>query len=257
MKSEQSILNLYKKPGETPLACMERFRMLNPEYAGVPMTYAGRLDPMAEGVLIVLTGKIKEATKKELLAFDKVYEFEVLWGFETDTFDALGLVTQVGKEPLRNFDKKIDRLLRDVQKKKTQTYPPYSSRTVGGKSLFTYAREGRLDEIDIPTKQIHIFSLEHIHTRHISQKKLLSEIEENISKVVGDFRQAEILETWNRSISAEGDALISMCRAVVTSGTYVRSIAKELGDRMESGALAYSIKRTRVGPHQIEDSVQF
>jgi len=257
MKSEQSILNLYKKTGETPLACMERFRALYTEYVGVPMTYAGRLDPMAEGVLIVLTGKIKEATKKELLAFDKVYEFEVLWGFETDTFDALGLVTQIGKEPLRNFDKKIDRLLSEVQKKKTQTYPPYSSRTVGGKSLFAYAREGKLDEIDIPTKQIHIFSLDHIHTRHISQKKLLSEIEENISKVVGDFRQAEILETWNHSMNTDGDALISMCRAVVTSGTYIRSIAKDLGDRMESGALAYSIKRTRVGPYTIEDSLQF
>jgi len=245
MKSEQSILNLYKKTGETPLACMERFRALYTEYVGVPMTYAGRLDPMAEGVLIVLTGKIKEATKKELLAFD------------TDTFDALGLVTQIGKEPLRNFDKKIDRLLSEVQKKKTQTYPPYSSRTVGGKSLFAYAREGKLDEIDIPTKQIHIFSLDHIHTRHISQKKLLSEIEENISKVVGDFRQAEILETWNHSMNTDGDALISMCRAVVTSGTYIRSIAKDLGDRMESGALAYSIKRTRVGPYTIEDSLQF
>lgn len=254
MKSEQSILNLYKKAGETPLACMERYRVLNPEYVGVPMTYAGRLDPMAEGVLIVLTGKIKEAAKKELLDFDKVYEFEVLWGFETDTFDALGLVTEVGKEPLRNFDKKIDKLLSEVQKKKTQTYPPYSSRTVGGKSLFEYAREGKLDEIDIPTKQIHIFSLEHIHTRHISQKKLLTEIEERISKVAGDFRQEEIINLWREKVNLEGDVLISMCRAVVTSGTYVRSIAKELGSRMESGALAYSIKRTRVGPYLIEDS---
>jgi len=257
MKPEQSILNLYKRAGETPLACMERFRAFNPDYLGVPMTYAGRLDPMAEGVLVVLAGKIKEATKKELLAFDKVYEFEVLWGFETDTFDALGLVTKIGKEPLRNFDKKIDRLLGEVQKKKTQVYPPYSSRTVGGKSLFAYAREGKLDEIDIPTKQIHIFSLDHVHTRHISQKKLLEEIEMNIKKVVGDFRQQEIINLWKESIDPEGDALISMCRGVVTSGTYIRSIAQELGERIESGALAYSIKRTRVGPCTLEDSLRF
>ena len=41
------VLNLYKKRGETPLECIYRFKMVNPEYADKPMTYAGRLDPLA------------------------------------------------------------------------------------------------------------------------------------------------------------------------------------------------------------------
>ena len=52
----KKILKLYKKEGETPLEAIERFRRKNPEYRNEKMTYAGRLDPMAEGVLLVLAG---------------------------------------------------------------------------------------------------------------------------------------------------------------------------------------------------------
>ena len=50
-----SIINLYKPAGWTPLAAMEALRAVTPALAGEPMVYAGRLDPMAEGVLLVLT----------------------------------------------------------------------------------------------------------------------------------------------------------------------------------------------------------
>ncbi len=249
MTSEQTILKLYKEVGETPLQCLTRFRMNNPSFAEVKMTYAGRLDPMAEGILLVLSGSINESKKKELLAFDKTYEFEVLWGFQTDTYDTLGVVTGVGAIPLRHFDTKLPKLLSEIQNTKTQEYPPYSSKTVGGKSLFAYAREGKIHEIDIPTRQIKIFNLEHIHTREISQKEMLETIEAKVAHVHGDFRQQEILESWKRSINQEEKALMSLLRASVSSGTYIRSLAHAMGKKFECGAIAYSIKRTRVGPY--------
>lgn len=252
MAKEQHILNLYKEVGETPLECLIRFRESHKEYENLKMTYAGRLDPMAEGVLVVLAGNIQEAKKKEILEFDKEYEFEVLWGFETDTYDVLGLVTGVGKEPTKNFDKRLPMLLEQVLKKKTQEYPPYSSRTVGGKSLFEWSREGRISEVDIPTRHIKIFSLYHLETRRVLQKEIFKVIEEKVSKVKGDFRQQEILNKWKESVKEDEYALISRCRTTVSSGTYIRSIVHYLGREMGSGALAYSIKRTRVGPCRVE-----
>ncbi len=251
MAQEQHILNLYKEVGETPLECLIRFREFHKEYENVKMTYAGRLDPMAEGVLVVLAGSIQEAKKKEILEFDKEYEFEILWGFETDTYDVLGLVTQVGEEPTKNFDKRLPKLLGDAFKRKTQEYPPYSSRTVGGKSLFEWSREGRISEIDIPTRHIKIFSLDHIETRRVLQEEVLASIKEKISKVNGDFRQQDILKKWDESIEEGGYALISRCKGSVSSGTYIRSLVYHLGKEMGSGALAYSIKRTRVGNYRI------
>lgn len=243
------VLQLYKKEGETPLATIERFRADRPEYEKVPMTYLGRLDPMAEGLLLVLAGDTRN--KKEYLDLDKQYEFEVLWGFATDTYDVLGLVESVGTIPVKNFDKKLLTLLKGIREKKTQEYPPYSSRTVGGKALHSWAREGKINEVDIPTRAIKIFSLEHIHTRLISQKEVLANIRERISLVRGDFRQEEITARWNEVLQEEGQALISKFVADVSSGTYIRSLANEMGRKLDCGALAYSIKRTRVGEYRI------
>lgn len=84
------MLNLYKKVGETPLECLGRWVKQNPKYENMKMTYAGRLDPMAEGELLVLVGE--ECYEKEkYLGLDKEYEFDILFGFGTDTYDILGL----------------------------------------------------------------------------------------------------------------------------------------------------------------------
>ena len=62
----KKILTLYKKLGETPLECLNRFKKAHSEYEKIPMTYAGRLDPMAEGVLLVLAGD-KAKKKRNIL----------------------------------------------------------------------------------------------------------------------------------------------------------------------------------------------
>lgn len=246
------LLQLYKELGETPLECIERFRVEHPEYKKVPMTYLGRLDPMAEGLLLVLAGDTRD--KKQYLDWDKTYEFEVLWGFGTDSYDILGLVTGLGTLPQR-LDMKMARLLSDIQKKKTQEYPPYSSRTVGGKALHAWAREGKIDEIDIPTRGIKIFSIEHANTRIVKAEELLQELEARIALVKGDFRQEEILKKWKRAFELQAeihrahDFLISSFKADVSSGTYIRSLAHEMGKSLDTTACVYSIKRTRVGAY--------
>ena len=61
-----------KKCGQTPLDCIKDIKKANPELAHLPMTYAGRLDPLAEGVLVILIGD--ECLKKdEYLKLEKVY----------------------------------------------------------------------------------------------------------------------------------------------------------------------------------------
>ncbi len=245
MSPKSEVLTLYKNLGETPLECLERFRLEHQEFEKTNMTYMGRLDPMAEGLMLVLAGDTKE--KQMYLELDKTYEFEVLWGFETDTYDILGLVTQIGLMPTKHFDTKIPGLIKGILEKKTQTYPPYSSKTVMGKSLHTWAREGKINEIEMPSRHIRVFSLEHIHTKLVSQKVVLDQVIEKVQKVNGDFRQNEIIEKWKGSITTSEQALISTFKANVSSGTYIRSIAHEMGQKLDCSAIAYSIKRTRVG----------
>lgn len=244
----QFVLKLDKRLGETPLECVERFRLENPVYERVNMTYVGRLDPMAEGLLLVLAGDTKD--KDEFLALDKAYEFEVLWGFETDTYDTLGVVTGLGPMP-EKLDRKMDALLENIENKRTQEYPPYSSRTVSGKPLHAWAREGRLGEIAIPTRQIKIFNIEHIHTKLLKQKDVLEEVLKRIDCVQGDFRQKEIKKSWEKAINKKEFCLVSKFKADVSSGTYIRSLAHEMGQKLGTSALAMSIKRTRVGSYKL------
>ncbi|MEX0932432.1 MAG: hypothetical protein WDZ61_00865 [Parcubacteria group bacterium] len=243
------ILELYKKVGETPLECILRFKSANPLFEEVKMAYLGRLDPMAEGLLLVLTGS---GSKEQYFSLDKTYEFEVLWGVETDTYDILGEIISVGKFP-EKLEKKMDSLIRKISAKKTQVYPPYSSKAVGGKKLFMWAREGKIEEIDRPERGIKIFSLEHIHTRLTTGQEILADVSQRIALVKGDFRQDKILGLWQKALEDRLDEkfLVSKFSADVSTGTYIRGLAHEMGKAMNTGAIAYGIKRTRVGEYKV------
>lgn len=243
MSSE--ILKLYKNLGETPLECIERLRLEKPEYKDVNMTYLGRLDPMAEGLMLVLAGDTRE--KDKYLSLDKTYEFEVLWGFATDTYDILGIVTDTGTMPTK-LDFKMEKLLEEIREKKTQKYPPYSSKVFN--KDFMKVR-GQTHELDTPERGIKIFDINHLDTRLVDGSEVLEEILKRVALVHGDFRQEEIIEKWNEELGIMKDEkfLISKFVASVSSGTYIRSLANEMGQKLGTVALAYSIKRTRVGEH--------
>lgn len=240
----EEVIKLYKNLGETPLECIQRFREDNPTYKDTKMTYLGRLDPMAEGLLLVLAGNTSK--KKDYLEMGKTYEFEVMWGFTTDTYDILGRVTEKYSQPTK-LENKIEGLLKEISKKKVQEYPPYSSRTVDGKPMFEWARENRIEEIDIPTRGIKIFSIEHIDTRFEKGEVLLNEIILNIDRVKGDFRQEEIRRGWKGNLKQEDMILLSSFIADVSSGTYIRGLASDMGKILGNGGVVKMIKRTRIG----------
>lgn len=238
------IIKIYKELGETPLQAINKFREANQSYKDANMTYLGRLDPMAEGMLLILVGNTKE--KDKYLSLDKSYEFEVLWGFETDTYDILGLVTHTGAMP-QKLDFKMEKLLRDLREKKTQAYPPFSSKSFRGNYL--NARVGKVDEVESKERGIKIFDLVHTDTRLVDGGEVLEEILRRIDLVQGDFRQEEIKDRWRSEFEGIKNEkfLISKFMASVSSGTYIRSLANEMGKKLNTSACAWSIKRTRVG----------
>ena len=73
----KNVINLYKPVGLSPLQVIEKFRLKHREYGKVKLGYAGRLDPMAEGVLMVLVGDENKKIR-DYLKFDKEYRAEIL-----------------------------------------------------------------------------------------------------------------------------------------------------------------------------------
>jgi tRNA pseudouridine55 synthase len=251
-KFTKKVFVLNKKEGETPLGCLGRFRSKNKSYLGVKMTYAGRLDPMASGLMLVLAGE-ETKNKEKYLGLDKEYEFEILFGFSTDTYDILGkvqhshILKNIGMLELRELEKTIKSNLKYFRGKFTQKYPIYSSKTVKGKQLFQYAR-GSVD-VEVPSREINVKKLQFIKLRKINNKKLLTNIEKRIRKIKGDFRQKEILKIWHQKLNTKTPQQFSIGSFKIKcgSGTYVRGIANSLGEKIDLPTLAFSIKRTKIG----------
>jgi tRNA U55 pseudouridine synthase TruB len=76
----KKVIVLNKKEGETPLEALEAFRAKNKKYKDMKMTYAGRLDPLVSGLLLVLAGDARKE-KEKYLGLTKEYEFSVLCTF--------------------------------------------------------------------------------------------------------------------------------------------------------------------------------
>ncbi len=248
----QKIIVLNKKEAETPLEVLESFRIKNKKYKDSKMTYAGRLDPMASGLLMILVDK-EIKNKEKYLALDKEYEFEILFGFATDTYDILGkilhsnILTNFG---MNELNKKIKSNLKSFMGESMQKYPMYSSKTVKGKALFTYARADK--EVEVPERKIFIKKLKLEKIIQIDNKKLFKNIEKRIKKVKGDFRQKEILEIWKNYLKIENNFYVGKFVIKCSSGTYVRSIANLLGNKLGVSSLAFSIKRTKIGKYVLK-----
>lgn len=248
----KKIILLNKKEGETPLEALQKFRFKNAKYKGIKMTYAGRLDPMASGILLVLVGE-ETKNKEKYLKLEKEYEFEILFGFATDTYDILGKVQH--SHILKNIgmllsQKELEKLVKQNLKKFTpkfiQKYPIYSSKTVKGKQLFEYAREGI--DVEVPEREVRVKELKFLKTRTIKSKSLLQNIQKRVKKVKGDFRQEEILKIWQKKLEKRRtEFYIGSFKIRCSSGTYVRGIANALGERLQIPTLAFSIKRTKIG----------
>jgi len=200
---------------------------------------------MASGLLLVLAGE-ETKNKEKYLALDKEYEFEILFGFATDTYDILGKAVSL-KNISKDLKKDIENNLKYFTGRFIQKYPVYSSRTVKGKQLFEYGKAGI--DVELPEREVFVKKLQFLKVRKIGNKRLLANIEKRIERVKGDFRQDEILKIWRKTLAAKApqNFLIGSFKIKCSSGTYVRGIANSLGEKMRIPALAFSIKRTKLG----------
>jgi len=255
----QKYVVLEKKVGETPLACIEDWRAAHPQLADVPLAYAGRLDPMASGKLLVLINTECRVQEK-YHSLDKEYQFSVLFGISSDTGDVLGLIKEstiikINEVSLKKICKK---LIGEI----SLPYPIFSAKTVLGKPLHVWTVEKRLNEITIPTKHSKIYSLKVKQIRQKTRGEIYSKISQKIetipkvtdtSKALGnDFRRVDIRADWKRFMetgTATDIFTIADFSCICSSGTYMRTLATVIGEESGTTGLAYHIHRTRIGTY--------
>ena len=250
---------LHKKRGETPLEVLTAWKAQHPLYQNVRASYAGRLDPMASGKLLVLLGE-ECKNQKKYTALDKEYEVEILFDVGTDTGDILGLPSLSATKTHPEVSQLREIFLHELGSHE-RAYPVYSSKTVKGVPLFLYALKGTLDTISIPTHTETIYKTKILDVTKLSLEEVSERIEKGLevvprdlaeSKKEGaDFRQDEVRAQWQTLLSLLPSRDFTLIRVRVTAGTgtYMRSLAERVGEVLGTRAVALSIHRTRIGKY--------
>ncbi|KIL80622.1 tRNA pseudouridine(55) synthase TruB [Bacillus badius] len=201
------ILPLWKEKGMTSHDCVFKVRKI---LKMKKVGHTGTLDPDVEGVLPICLGR---ATKlaEYIMNSGKVYEGEVTIGFSTTTEDASGDIVEQQPVSSRISRKDILSVLQSLTGEIMQTPPMFSAVKVNGKRLYEYARQGI--EVERPSRQVTIHQLD-----------LLDERE------------------W-----FEGEAIQFSFRASCSKGTYIRTLAVMIGERLGYPAHMSKLIRTSSG----------
>ena len=186
----------------------------------------------------------------------------ILAGFSFAFHIHSNVLTNIRMNKMRE---KIEANLKSFSGNMIQKYPIYSSKTVNGKPLFAYARAG--EKVEIPERKVFIKNISLTGTRTIKGEDLLENINKRIRKVnkttcnpleivvaVKDFRQEEIIKTWEKNLEGKGgeNFFIASFKIECSSGTYVRAIANSLGEKLGVPVLAFTIARIKVGKFTIK-----
>jgi tRNA pseudouridine55 synthase len=140
-----------KPKGLTSSRVVERIRRKFSVKAG----HTGTLDPLATGLLVVLTGRYTK-NASSFVKLDKAYEVKAVLGIDTDTFDSEGRVLQRSDNEVSAEE--LERALKEFHGDIWQTPPPFSAKKMAGRKAYQLARKGI--SVEIPPKKVSIHSLE-------------------------------------------------------------------------------------------------
>jgi tRNA pseudouridine55 synthase len=180
--------------------------------------HAGTLDPMATGVLVVGVGRATRLLTY-LVGADKTYTATIRLGVTTVTDDAEGDPTS-RQDAARLTRADVDTAVRDLTGAIAQVPSSVSAIKVGGQRSYARVRSGEQVELAARAVTVHRF---------------------------------EVLQV--RPGVDEGQAVLDLDVEVeVSSGTYVRALARDLGAALGVGGHLTALRRTAVGPYGIEEA---
>jgi tRNA pseudouridine55 synthase len=195
--------------------------------------HAGTLDPFATGLLIVGIGR--EATKRldEFKTMKKTYVATLKLGATSDTYDGTGKTTYHTTHNTKQGDngameqcnnsptqEQITATLKSFVGRQNQIPPMYSAKKINGKKLYELARKGI--EIERKPNEIEIYNI-------------------------------ELLKNMHSPLQGEGQGEVVILVSC-SSGTYIRSLAHDIGQKLGCGAYCEELERTSIGKYTLENA---
>jgi tRNA pseudouridine55 synthase len=189
------------------------------------MGHAGTLDPLASGLMII---GINDGTKKmtEFLKLPKTYVANILLGKRSETGDMEGKIIE--EKPTENItDEMIGEVVENFSGKHLLAVPMYSAIKVGGRPLYAIARK-------------------------IEAGKILTGRE---TAAVPPIKEMEVFSAKLLEIQRTDNNLTIKVEMRVSSGSYIRTLAEELGNRLGVPAMLTGLRRTEIGAFSVKDAL--
>ncbi|MBQ2592075.1 MAG: tRNA pseudouridine(55) synthase TruB [Candidatus Riflebacteria bacterium] len=200
-------LVVYKPKGITSHDVINKIRRV---YKQKKCGHAGTLDPMAQGVLLVFFGKaLKLINFIPPVHLDKTYLARLSLGKTTDSYDATGNITSVFDGSTNYSSDILNKAINKFIGKYDQIPPVYSAIKVEGKKAYAMARAG--ENISLAGRPVDVTSI----------------------RVIKDYFEQDIHNL--------------LIRVHCSRGTYIRSIAQDIGQELGCGAYLSYLLRERVG----------
>tara|TARA_R110000782_G_scaffold117364_2_gene207537 strand:- start:10386 stop:11387 length:1002 start_codon:yes stop_codon:yes gene_type:complete len=201
----------------------------------VKVGHGGTLDPLASGVLPIALG---EATKLagRMLDSDKVYDFCIKFGEQTDTLDTEGKViaTSDARPTLAEVEAILPRFTGPIE----QMPPAYSALKVDGRRAYDLARAG--EEVVLNARAVTVFSLTLCHPRENGDPAIAEADAEPDSRFRGND---------------EGGLDEITLSATVSKGTYIRSLARDIAIALGTLGHVTMLRRTKAGPFTLSSAI--
>ncbi|ULG72926.1 tRNA pseudouridine(55) synthase TruB [Macrococcus brunensis] len=180
--------------------------------------HTGTLDPAVDGVLPICVGRATRVSDY-MMDSGKTYIAEVTLGSQTTTEDQTGETISVEPISPNAFSiEDMDAVLQSLVGPLVQTPPMYSAVKVNGRKLYEYAREGKV--IERPSRTVQIYAIKRLSQPRFQDDKVIFDIEVACGK-----------------------------------GTYIRTLATQIAERLSTVGHMSKLTRTSSGGFQLEESL--
>jgi tRNA pseudouridine55 synthase len=218
MEFKEGIYNIYKPKGVTTYKVVEYVKKQIAKKCKVG--HGGSLDPFAEGVVVVAVGRKFTRQLTDILKnSNKEYIVEILLDKISDTYDITGNVSEVNISHIPTIEE-VKKVLSNFVGEIEQTPPVYSAVKFKGKRICDLVRFGKISyekaQELLKPKKVKIYDI-----------KLM---EYNFPKLV--------------------------LKIFCSSGTYIRSLAKDIGEKLNCGGIVANLVRTKVDDYTIETAMK-
>lgn len=228
------IVLLAKRPGVTSFSSLKIIKkVLGTKKIG----HTGTLDSFAQGLLVCCSGALTHLAGR-ITEFDKVYEAVIEFGSETDTLDPTGSIVKTA--PLPTFSDFLNSL-EQFRGRLNQIPPAFSAIKIGGERASDILRKG--ERVEIPGRDICVYGSE---LKEIQFED--SELKTFSHGTSDGMSQCEIEAIAARNVR------YARVEFSVSKGTYIRSLARDIGRECKSAAHLAGLLRTRVGAFSLRDA---